>query len=130
MCEWLKHVFIYKDSNFFYLKQACYLYTNRCWKLANLNKTSTTIKIQVQILNLPISTKCIMKVILLCFFMNSSNQNDPSFNSCKMTLVKKGTKILDWQVCAIILYAPIITKFKNGSYSFEKKFRSKELQLN
>lgn len=51
-------------------------------KKTYLSKSSATVKIHMQILDFPIVTKCIQNMIFLCLFMYSSDQYNPSFNSC------------------------------------------------
>lgn len=42
------------------------------------------VQIQMQILHFPVLTKYIEKIILLCFFMDSSDQYSPTLNRCSV----------------------------------------------
>ena len=66
-----------------YIHNFIILFTHSLGEKSYLNKTCSTIKIQMQILNLPKFTKWILQIIFLCLFMNSGDQNNPAFNSCK-----------------------------------------------
>lgn len=60
----------------------------------------------MQVFDLPKFPESIVKVIFLCFFMNSSDQYNPSFNCCKKipkytlieTLKVKPIAIIQWEL--------------------------------
>jgi hypothetical protein len=49
--------------------------------VTDLDKSSSSVEIEMQVLNLSKLGKGLMQVILLSFFVDTSNQNNPTLNS-------------------------------------------------
>lgn len=48
---------------------------------SNLHKSSSPVKIEMQVLNLSELGKCLVQIIFLSLFMDTSDQNDPALHS-------------------------------------------------
>lgn len=58
-----------------------------------LYKSSTTVKIEMEILNLPKLAKSVLEIFFLSLLMHSSNQHNPSLNCCHINNSKSSSSI-------------------------------------